>query len=193
MKKTNLFLLTGVTLLMFSFGQVEAKSDLFAKGDKAVNLQVGFLSTWYMAGSYTNSMPQISISGDYGLRDDWGPGVFGVGAFIGYHTYKYNYGVFGGDYGWKYTQFHIAGRATYHYQFVNKLDTYAGAMLGLTFARSKEYGNWGGVNYTSDAGVSLLSTVFAGVRYYVTDKFSIMSELCIYDVALLNLGVSLKF
>jgi hypothetical protein len=193
MKKIKLFLLAGAVMLMFSFNPANAKNDVFAKGDKAVNLQIGLLSTWYLGGAgYHSSMPQISISGDYALRDDWGPGVFGVGAFIGYHSYKYKYGVIGSDYGWKYTRFHIASRATYHYQFVDKLDTYAGVMLGVTIDRAKWYGGVNS-NYTSDAGASLLSTVFAGARYYLTDNFSVMAELCIYDVALLNLGVSLKF
>ena len=191
MKKSKLFLLAGSLLLMFSFSNAFAVNDVFAKGDKTVNFQLGFGNTWYLGSYYHGSMPQISFSGDYGLRDDWGPGVFGVGAFIGYHAYKYNY--YGVDYGWKYTTLSIAGRATYHYQFIDKLDTYAGVMLGLNFNRSKWYGTNNTYNYSADAGASALTTVFAGVRYYVTKNFSVMSELCLYDVALFNIGVSLKF
>lgn len=189
----RLFTIALTMVLTTTFNSSEAQ--IFNKNDIDLNAQVGFGTTWYLGGSYYKaSMPLISVAGDYALRDDWGPGVFGVGALIGISSHKWEYSYIGyGDYGYRYTDFFIVPRATYHYQFVDKLDTYAGIATGLDITRAKEFGDWyPGYEPSSDAGVGVVVTAFAGVKYYFTDNFSVMSELYVYDLAIFNIGVSLK-
>ena len=84
----------------------------------------------------------------------------------------------------------VAARATYHYQFVDKLDTYGGAMLGIRHLSSKYTGS-SILNYTSSSSTSVITPVFVGAKYYFTPNFSVMTELG-WEVAWLNLGVCLK-
>jgi hypothetical protein len=186
MKKTKLFLLAGLTLLMFSFSNAEAKNDVFAKGDNNINFQLG-LGNWFYSSFYHTSIPQVSVSFDHGLRDDWGPGVFGVGAFVSFARYRYGWGGFSGYGDFKITSFNVAGRATYHYQFVDKLDTYGGAIIGVNIRSDN-------VDYYNSGGVSLMGSAFVGIKYYVKDNLSLMSELYAgSSVAFFNLGIGLKF
>jgi hypothetical protein len=190
MKKKNTILVFAVlALLLFSTASLNLQAQSFEKGDKDINLTIGFLSSWYENHYFHASIPQIAISGDYGLRDDWGPGVFGVGAFISLTTYKYRWSIYEDG---KYTYINIAARATYHYQFVKKLDTYGGVLLGVQIRRFKEPEGYPAY-YNSRAGVGAMGTLFVGAKYYVTDKFSILSEICIYDAALFNIGAGFKF
>ena len=165
-----------------------SKAQIFNKGDIDLNLQVGFGTAWYYGSYYKTSLPFISIAGDYALRDDWGPGVFGVGAIVGINTLKYEYywGVAYDEY--KNTNISIAPRATYHYQFVDKLDTYAGVATGIKIRTYS--GDYVGSSVSND--VDFIITAFAGVKYYFTDNFAVMSELYVYDLATFNIGVSLK-
>ena len=169
-------------------------SQLFNKGDKDVNLMVGFVDTYNWGYAATTSIPAISLSVDYGLRDDWGPGVFSIGGFIGGSSSKYSYNDLLGDkWSYKYSQFVVAARATYHYQFVDKLDTYGGVMAGIrhlsgkyTGTASSLFGSLGDYTYNH-----FFTPVFAGAKYYFTPKFSVMAELG-WEVAWLNLGVCVK-
>jgi hypothetical protein len=180
-----------VAALSFSFNA--ANAQIFVKGSTDLNLQIGFGTTWYLSSYYHTSLPLISVGMDYGLREDWGPGVFGIGGIIGLSTSKYEYGYLGYDYGYKYTNFVIAPRATYHYQFIDKLDTYGGVVTGIEIVSGKEYGDWiTGYEPSSDAGVNVVFTAFAGAKYYLTESFAVMSEIYVYDLALFNIGVCLK-
>jgi hypothetical protein len=191
--KHSIRLLVFALTLVLSTAFNSSKAQIFNVGDIDLNAQIGFGTAWYVS-NYSASMPLISFAGDYALRDDWGPGIFGVGALVGINTIKSEYYWAGyGDYGYRQTNFFIVPRATYHYQFVDKLDTYAGVATGLEISVDKEYGDWpGGYTATSEAGVGVVVTAFAGVKYYFTDNFAVMSELYVYDLAIFNIGVSLK-
>ena len=189
MKKVFLTLIV-VCFLSATHSEVHAQS--FEKGDIDMNFQVGFGTAWYYGTYYKMGIPFISVAGDFALKDDWGPGVFGIGGLIGVSTVKTRYTYIGGDYGYKYTNFSIVPRATYHYQFVDKLDTYAGVATGITIRSGKEYGDYV-LGAPDDSGVRFVITAFAGVKYYLTDNFSVMSELYVYDLATINIGIGLKF
>lgn len=186
----RLFVIALTLVLTTSFNFSSAQ--IFNVGDLDLNAQIGFGTTWYLGGTYYKaSMPLISIAGDYALIDTWGPGVFGVGALVGVSSHKWESTWVGGSYGYRYTDFFIVPRATYHYSFVDKLDTYGGVAAGIDITIGKEFGDYVGV-YTSDEGVSPVISVFAGAKYYFTDNFAVMSEIYVYDLALFNIGVSLK-
>ncbi|MBN2523850.1 MAG: hypothetical protein JXB24_11300 [Bacteroidales bacterium] len=190
LKKSILITIAALFALSFTSSDLNAQS--FEKGDIDVNFQVGFGTAWYYGTYYKMGLPFISVAGDYALKDDWGPGVFGVGAILGVSTVKtrWDYGIY--EYGYKYTHFSIAPRATYHYQFVDKLDTYGGIATGITIRSGKEYGDYTGY-IADDSGVHFIITAFVGVKYYVTNSLAIMSEIYVYDLATFNIGIGLKF
>ncbi len=184
-----------IALIVFctlSFTSTNLNAQSFEKGDVDMNVQIGFGTTWYYGTYYKMGLPFISVACDYALRDDWGPGVLGVGALIGINTVKtrWDYGIY--EYGYKYTQFSIVPRATYHYQFLDKLDTYGGIATGVTISSGKEYGDYP-YDFTNDSGVRFVFTAFVGVKFYLTDNLSVMSELYVYDLAIFNIGIGLKF
>src|SRR5512147_1322079 len=124
MKKTALFLTLTLLLTVIGFSQ----ESTFNKGDKVINLGIGLGSTLYHGFGYKASVPPISISGEYGIKDGiLDKGVIGVGGYLGYSSYKWEY--YG--WGWKYTNIIIGARGTFHYPFIDKLDTYTGILLGF--------------------------------------------------------------
>lgn len=186
MKKSKFILLFAIVLFIASIGTANAKKgEIFAVGDNNLNLQIGAGNSWYHGSYYRTSLPQFSVSFDRGLRDDWGPGIFGVGAFVSVATYKYTYYVHD-DY--RITEFNIAGRATYHYQFFDKVDTYGGIIAGINIVRDNIDDD-----YDGEEGIFPMGSVFAGIKYYFKDNISVMSELYVYDVAFFNIGLGFKF
>lgn len=168
-----------LALCTLSFTSSNLNAQSFEKGDLDLNIQLGFGSSWYYSYN-TNAkigLPFISVGAEYALVDTWGPGVFGVGVITGFSTIKYysNY---------TNTNFTFLPRASYHYQFVDKLDTYAGVGAGIEI---RAYSNY----YSTD--VNAIVTAFAGVKYYFTRNFCVMSEIYVYKPALFNIGVGFKF
>jgi hypothetical protein len=167
----------------------------FASGDKAINLGLGLGSVGYRGAGYKTSLPPVSVSFEYGIMEA-GPGVIGVGGYLGISAYKWDYGVTGYDLGWKYTNFLLGARGSYHYSFVDKLDTYAGLMLGYRIVSAKETGTWpatwpAGVDLSAK-GSSFLWSTYVGARYYFANSFAAMMELG-YGVSWINIGMAFKF
>lgn len=190
-RKTSLALIFSA-LLTFSF--TTSNAQIFEVGAKDLNFQLGFGSNWYYSySSYTSSMPLISVGFDYGLKDDLGPGVLGIGGLVGYKSFKYDYNWGFGTGEWKYSVITIAPRGTYHYQFTDKLDTYGGLLLGFDFESFKWTGDdITGIGNESDTDLTVYVSLFVGGKYYVTEKLAVMSEIYIVRPASFNLGVSLR-
>ena len=174
----------------------KAQDDVFTKGDKVLHVGVGLGS--YLGGTgYKSSIPPIVISGEYGLTDalikKTGKGYVGVGGYLAYSSNKYSWGDWEGhDVGWKYTYIIVGARGAFHYQFIPKLDTYAGVMLGYNIASSSAYGSSGwSSNYSNSVGGFTYSG-FAGARYYFKDSFAAFAEVG-YGIAALELGIAIKF
>ncbi|HNW57777.1 MAG TPA: hypothetical protein PLR88_12180 [Bacteroidales bacterium] len=165
--------------------------NTFNKGDKVLNLGLGLGSTFYTGGGYTSKIPPISASFEMGIKDHLfdEKSSIGVGGYVGYTSAKYEYGT---DYGWKYSDFIIGARGTFHYQLIDKFDTYTGLMVGYDIATSKEYGTWAGSNNYSSASSGAEWSWFVGGRYYFSDNIAGMVELG-YGIAYLNLGIGIKF
>lgn len=185
MKFKSLFLAA-----LFAFGFFLANAQVVVKGDKVLNLGVGFGTALYSGSGYKSSVPPISGSLEVVIKDDLfdGQGAIGVGGYLGYTAYKWEYS----GWGWKYSNLIIGPRGYLHYNLMDKLDTYAGVMLGYNIVSSKETGNSiPGYNYNATAGGVIFSG-FIGARYFFNDKFAGMVELG-SGIAYLNLGVALKF
>lgn len=174
-----------------AFGLLSANAQVVEKGDKILNLSVGFGTALYSGSGYNSSVPPVSGSLEVVVKDDLfdGKGAVGVGGYLGYAAYKWKYS--GYDYGWKYSNIIIGPRGYLHYNLMDKLDTYAGIMLGYNIVSSNSYGSYAyGGNYSASSSGVIFSG-FVGARYYFNDKVAAMAELG-SGIAYLNLGVALK-
>jgi hypothetical protein len=182
MKKITSALL--VIFLLTSF--LKAQESSFSKDDKVLNLGIGLGSALYSGLYYKSSIPPVSISFEKGIIDNiLEKGVIGVGGYLGYSSYKYDYQ----GWGWKYSNIILGARGSFHYPFLDKLDTYAGLLIGYNIASSKEFGTPVGLHASSAGGI--VWSGFIGGRYYFTDKFALMMELG-SGITYLNLGIALK-
>ncbi len=184
MKSKNLLLVS-----LFVLGFLVGNAQEVAKGDKIVNLGVGLGSALYSGSYYSSTVPPISGSLEVVMDDQLfdGKGAWGLGGYLGYAASKYKYT--GYDYGWKYSNIIIGPRGYLHYNLVEKLDTYVGAMLGYNVVSSKWYG--GGSSVGSASGSGVIFSGFVGARYFFNDNVAGMVELG-SGIAYLNLGVALK-
>jgi hypothetical protein len=138
-----------------------AQDPLFEKGDKVLNLGVGL------------SYSRIPIYGalDFCIADGIAKkGSIGVGGYAGvsyYYYHYYNHSLY----------FNAGARGSFHYPFVDKLDTYAGVSLG--------FDTW----YSSyiDFGS------FVGARYYFKPNIAVFAELAYGGVGYLTGGIAFKF
>jgi hypothetical protein len=186
--KTKHFLL----LLLISSISFSGNSQPFVKGDKVFNVGLGIGSTLYSGVGYKSGLPPVSASLEVGVTE-LGPGVLGVGGYFGISSYKWEDAWGGSTYGWRYTNIIIGARGNYHYSFTEKLDTYAGIMLGYNIVSSKETGSWPAIYGDLSANASaFIGSFYIGGRYYFSDAFAVMAELG-YGIAWLNIGVALKF
>jgi hypothetical protein len=182
-KQLLLFLLAGF-LAVPGFSQ-----NTFNKGDKVVNLGIGFGSTLYTGSFYNNRIPPVSASFEVGVKDELfdEKSSLGIGGYMGYTGAKWAYQ----GWGWNYSSIIIGGRGALHYQLIDKLDTYTGLMLGFNVVSAKSYGSGGLWDNYNTASSGLTYSWFLGGRYYFTEKLAGLLELG-YGVAYINLGIALK-
>jgi len=171
-------LMAGLTLIGFSWS-ASAQKGIFGKDDMAINVGVG-LGTYISDKGFAMTIPPISASFEYGVVNLFDEkGSIGVGGYAGYLLRKSNDGDFNvGD-------FIIGPRGLFHYQFVDKLDTYAGLLIGYDVVSFSQ-------KDVSLSGSSFYSALFIGARYYFTDKIAVWGELG-YGISPLQLGLAYKF
>jgi hypothetical protein len=177
MNKFLSFFIAFFALCRFSYAQ---DATVFAKGDKVVSASIGFINTTHTGTGWKGVTLPISLAGEYGIVDGLidGNASIGVGVDFGYARFKYNSKLSS----YKYSDVILGIRGGFHYQFVDKLDTYAGLLFGYNivsgdgiYASSEPI--WGG---------------YVGARYYFSDNFAALAEIG-NSVALINLGVAYKF
>ena len=167
-----------VALLFAGMAGAAQAQEVFGKGDKALNIGIGLGST--ISGT---TIPPITASLDFGVADrliNGNNGSISVGGLVGYA---------GSNNDFVSVHYAIVGaRGAFHYQFVDKLDTYAGLLLGYRHAR---------VNWKSDIIYGKFGTSeialggYLGARYFFTPKVGAFAELG-YSVAYANVGVTFK-
>jgi|WetSurMetagenome_2_1015567.scaffolds.fasta_scaffold469056_1 hypothetical protein len=153
-----------LSVLILAFAATKAQEPLFVKGDKVFNIGVG-IQSWRIP---------FAITGEYCVADGIiDKGSIGAGAYLG-ASYNWYYS---GWYGSTYNHFSFLGgaRGTFHYPFIEKLDTYAGLSLGIDTWYS---------HYISVGG-------FIGARYQLTPQFNVFGELG-SGLGYLHLGLSFK-
>ena len=165
-----------ISLLIIAFmliGTYFANSQTFNKGTTTGNICIG-IGTPYDGGG----LP-FSASFEIGVADHIiDKGSIGIGGTIGYSSASYR--------SYTYTNFLIGPRGAFHYAFVDKLDTYA----GITIAYHTESTNIDIPYYSYNNGIT--SYLFAGARYYFSEKFAVVGELG-SSFAYLNIGILYKF
>ncbi len=184
MKKLSLLLV----ITIFSVSMAQAQTP-FRKGDKVVNVGLG-LGTYGVSGKTT--IPPMSVSFDYGVKNELfdKKSSLSVGGYAGFYSSKSSFtNSLLGEYGWKYTNILIGGRAAVHYDFIKKLDTYGGLMLGYDIESVSAYGNTG--SYSANSAGGFIWSSFIGARYYFTPKIAGFLELG-YGVSAIELGVAFK-
>jgi len=167
---------------------------VLVKGDMILNIGIGLGGKIPYGSSNKITVPPIPISFEYLVNDNLfdGKGAFGCGAYIGYSASKQP------DY-WSYgkvidSRLIIGARGYLHYALMDKLDTYAGMLLGYKSDKTK-YSDSNSPEYspdykTSDGGATL--NLFVGGRYFFNPKWAATAELG-WGVSILNLGVAVKF
>lgn len=172
---------------------------VFEKGDIVANVHVGIGGG--PGDHYTMALPPLSISAEYGIVDNLfsnNNGSIGVGALIGYGGYKrfddanpwYKYDN-------KYKRICFGARGTFHYQFVDKLDTYAGIMLGLYSNSVKTKSTYKNpeipetITYTKTTNMDFAFSLYVGARYYFNESFGAGIEAG-YGFSTISLVISYK-
>jgi hypothetical protein len=189
--------LNGLLLaLLFVCGVASAQKSTFEKGDKVLNLGIGVGGNYYSSWSGVTKTPFLSASFDVGVVDNvLDKGTIGVGGFIGYESVKWEetWSYTGEKYGWKESNLVIGPRGTFHYPLLDKLDTYAGLLLGYHSLTNKRTGDWTGIPDYSWNSSGVYFSGFIGARYYFTDKFGVMLELGSGGLSVANIGLAVKF
>lgn len=159
------------------------------KGEKILNIGVGLFGKHWSQLTF----PPVPVSFEYILTDKLftGKGALGVGGYIGFSKAKQNNI-------WAYEQNNlsmivIGGRCSVHYVFIEKLDSYAGILLGLQSEivkfRESKYPEY----YHDLKETDTVPTVkiYVGCRYPFNDKIAGMAELG-WGISVATIGVAIK-
>jgi hypothetical protein len=162
-------------------------------GDVLLNVSIGFGGLVPYESTNKLSVPPIPVSIEYIFMDNLfnGTGALGGGIFIGYSSSKQP-----DSFAYEKiidSRLIIGARGYIHYGFANKLDTYAGMLLGFKSDKTKFSESTSTAFHESNISEgSAALNLFVGCRYFVSSNLAISGELG-WGVSILNLGVSLKF
>ena len=197
MKKIILLVLT--MFVVSTINNLSAQS--FNKGQTDINIGIGLGNTIITSGA-TNVLPPLSLSVEYGITDDISVGgYFGItGASYSYSGWE-NCGKGSDQYyidTYKWSFYIIGARGAYHFGHfikVDKLDVYAGLMLGddiahFSYSTTSTCSDHIGFISSSTYGGFVFS-IYAGARYRFTDHFGAFLELG-YGITYLNIGLNIK-
>jgi hypothetical protein len=174
-----------VAIACFSMGSNAQK--MFEKGTQLFKLGVG------VNGLGT----PIDVSYEKGVKEDFlgvDGLVLGIGAGIGYYGYKEDFVGLDANglpekYSWEYTNIIIGARALAHYQFIKKLDTYSGVILGYNKASLKYVGS-GSMPSPSAGGIVFGGLI--GARYELSESLGAYVEAG-FGISNVSVGLAYKF
>ncbi len=167
------------TLLFIAFGSIDTVAQSpFSTQSHIFHLGFGFGDKDEFPA---NATPSLGISYEQGAIDNLGIGNLGLGGLLGV---KYFYG---DDLSSNLTRMLVAGKATYHFNFVNsyKFDFYLGALGGMYFWLTD-------ATEISNSKTDFDFGAYAGIRYFFSDRFGVYLEAG-YGLGFLNGGVAVNF
>ncbi|MDR2415019.1 MAG: hypothetical protein LBD64_08565 [Odoribacteraceae bacterium] len=157
--------------------------ESFLKKDIVGHVGVG-VGSYLGDASWRLLVPPIVLSGEYGILDSFirGKAAIGVGGYFAYAMDKIK------NDGPSRSHVILGARGIFHYEFVYRLDTYAG--LSLTY-ENLSVSNNSTSTYDSHS-LRLFPTIFIGARYYFSNRFAAFAEVG-YGISPLEIGVAIKF
>lgn len=146
----------------------------YEKGDKILNMGIGGGGYGFYGGGFA-----VGGSFEYGIHE-----FISVGAQADLNFYSYRYSFGPSD---NYLSLPIAARGSYHYGkhflTIDKLDLYAGPVLGFSIDGNEYY-----------SGTSIVIGVQAGARYYFKPAMGVFVEFSGgSNVIPAKAGLSFKF
>ena len=169
-----------------SFAQIDilGTNPNFTQGQIDVNAGIGLLRTFY--SGHRSAVPPVSVSVEYGITDK-----ISVGGFFGYTSTKDRLWYDANDYA-RYSFTIVGVRGSYHLNLWDRMDTYAGLMLGYNIASVKYDTDNPYLDNYAAASSGLALSAYVGGRYMLTEKIGAFAELG-YGISVLNLGVNVRF
>lgn len=190
--KVKSFIVTLVTLFTLGYSALNAHAqEVFRKGTQTGSFLVGLPPSFdYLL------VPPIHLAYEYGVADrliNGNNGSIGLGAEMGFYSHGIHKHGWGARVGVRNVV--IGARSSFHYQFIPKLDTYAGLFLGVRMRRM--YGrSYDDDDYYYDYGTYTSSELgwnaHLGIRYYLSPSFALNLELG-YGYSVLDFGVTFRF
>jgi len=180
--KKNL-ILSLVCVIGLCLTQVDSFAQ-YKKGDVILNTGVG-LGYWYGSGGYADFAAGIAVNAEFScILDD-----IAIGPYLAFTRRSYNYSGYSDDY----TFIDFGARGTYHFGTLlkvnnEKFDPYAGVFLGFVTTSNDYDGNSAYDAYDSRVQGGL----YAGARWFFSDKFGAFGEVGVGGMYPLFLGLTFK-
>ena len=197
---------TKLIIALFVIGMT-ANAQSFQKGQVDINLGYGIGNT-FIDSKYDVTLPGASLALDLGIGDAVSLGVYVAQAKAEWKvvgTDVCNNGNGNGNFSYTYEYAHkashliVAIRAGYHLIKADKLDGYAGILLGNNF-ETDEYtintnpfcDKLNKLYFDNKYYDGFKAALYAGARYRFTNNIGIFGELG-YGIVVLNIGLNVKF
>jgi hypothetical protein len=169
------------------------ENSVFPRGCALANLGIG-VGNLYWGSGYGNALaiaPTLDI--DVAITNKLGIGNIGIGGTVSYSSSTYN----DGYNNYKFTGILVGLRASYHFMFnidalKDKLDPYAGVLLGYIITNNPSYANDSYYNEYGTKSNAFQPGIFAGAHYYFVTHFGVFAELGYNGFSIFTLGITIK-
>ncbi len=199
MRTINYF--TAILLTAAAMAPTITHAQSFEKGTKAINLGFGIGGGYGLGSAYNpvGIIPTVLVGMDVGVAEI-GPGTLGIGGLVGFNTTRssYTYGSYFYGYNTGYyrsTNLLFGVRGNYHWnEWHNndKLDTYAGVMVGASVRVSDRYSEASNTVISPVLNNPFRHHVYVGIRYLFSPNFGVYAEAG-HGITYLNGGLTFKF
>ncbi len=172
------------------------QAQSFGVGDDVASFSIGLGGRYGASSVYSSQTPALGLAYEHGLMD-LGPGVLGVGGYLGFKSLAYRYAGPGFEYDWSWRYTIVGVRGSWHYNEwhgIDELDVYGGLLLSYNSVRWTDDTRYptGFPTTTSSASSGIGLSALVGARYFFTESLAAQMELG-YGISYASIGVALKF